>query len=315
MRSSQRERQEIVDYIASQAKDETVENLEKVFSERVAGRKYSIWNVHTESGRYWVITNPTNWYSQGQFPHMDIVLTFHVGLMLRVLERSPHRPPPERVKRFVEPMRRLEQASEALSRAEEADEFQAIGMRCRESLIAFVQEASSVVAISKDVESPKASDYVGWSNLIADTIASGGSAERRRGYLKGTAKVTWEFVNWLTHAAHATVFDADFAIDATGWIITSFTFALIRHEHSHPDSCPRCASNKLFTVYRANPDDPEKGELQLTVCDVCGWESEPVPMAYEKPRRRPRKRKPINTDDCITVEVPLRGPKPPKPSI
>jgi hypothetical protein len=315
MKSSNREVQEIVDYMASQAQDDNVEHLEKVSCERVAGRKYCIWDVHTESGRYWVITDPINWYPQEQFPNMDIALTFHIGLMLRVLERSPFRPSPGRLKRLAEPMRRLDQASEALSRADEADEFQAIGMRCRESLIALVHEASSSVVIPEGVEAPKASDYIGWSNLLADIIAGGSSAERRRSYLKGTAKVTWDFVNWLTHAANATFFDAVFALEATGWIISTFAFALVRLEHGHPDRCPRCASYKLSMVYQTDPDDPNRGEVQLKVCDICGWESEPTLASYEGPRRRGlRKRKSVDLDECIVVEVPLRGPKPPMPS-
>src|SRR5215204_4009334 len=115
MRSSERERQHVVDYMAMQAGDETVELLEKVYSERVMGQKRDIWNVHTNAGRYWVITNPTNWYDQEQFPHMDIALTFHIGLMMRVLEHSPDRPSPERASRFADPLRRLEQAAEALN--------------------------------------------------------------------------------------------------------------------------------------------------------------------------------------------------------
>lgn len=47
MASSTRERQHIVDYISSQIRDETVENLEKVTHERVLGRDIDVWNVHT----------------------------------------------------------------------------------------------------------------------------------------------------------------------------------------------------------------------------------------------------------------------------
>jgi hypothetical protein len=314
MRSSERERQGIVDYVAMQTSDEAVELLEKVYSERVVGQKHDIWNVHTNAGRYWVITNPTNLYSQEQFPHMDIALTFHIGLMLRVLEHSPDRPSPERVARFAEPLRRLEQAAEALNKADEADEFQAVGMRCRESLLAFIKEAADVTGKPEGEEPPKAGDYVGWSNVIAERIASGSSSERWRGYLKSTAKATWELVNWLTHATNATRFDANFAIEATGWIISTFAIALVRFEHGHPDRCPRCTSYKLSTIYQPSFNDPKDEQLHSVICDVCGWESEPTLVKYgEKPRDRSiRRKKPRG--ECITVEVPLRGPAPPKPS-
>lgn len=81
MESPEHERQFIVDYMAGVAPDETVEHLEKVYSERIMGQDHDIWNVHTSAERWWVITDPANLYSQAQFPHMDIALTFHIGLM------------------------------------------------------------------------------------------------------------------------------------------------------------------------------------------------------------------------------------------
>lgn len=43
-----------------------------------------MWDVHTNANRWWVITAPLNLYAQDQFPNMDLALTFHVGLCLRV---------------------------------------------------------------------------------------------------------------------------------------------------------------------------------------------------------------------------------------
>jgi len=62
---------------------EKVVHLERVASESVLGTKYDVWDVHTDKGRWWVITEPTNLYSQTDFPSMDNVLTFHIGLMSR----------------------------------------------------------------------------------------------------------------------------------------------------------------------------------------------------------------------------------------
>jgi hypothetical protein len=71
MYGSVQERQYIVDYVASQASDETVEHLEKIASERALGRDIEVWDVHTDVGRWWVITAPTNLYSQEQFPSIE----------------------------------------------------------------------------------------------------------------------------------------------------------------------------------------------------------------------------------------------------
>jgi len=315
MRSSKRERQEIVDYMAMVASDETVESMEKVFSEHVAGQKHDTWNVQTDSGRYWVITNPTNLYSQDDFPHIDVAFTFHIGLMIRVFERSPYAPEPERVIRFADPLRRLEQAEEALAKADEADEFQAIGALCRECLLAFVKEAATVVGAPTGVEPPKAGDFINWSDHVADTIAGGGSNERRRGYLKTTAKVTWQLVQSVIHDANATRYDAKLAVDATGWIVSAFANTLLRFEHGHPERCPQCGSYRLSSVYVSNEDEAIDEKQHFVECERCGWESERTVARYgEKPLKKPvRRKKPKG--DCVVVEVPLRGPRPPKPSI
>jgi len=40
--------------------------------------------VHCPESRWWVVTNPTYLYEQADFKSREVVLTFHIGLMLRV---------------------------------------------------------------------------------------------------------------------------------------------------------------------------------------------------------------------------------------
>ena len=63
-------------------------HLEKVSAERVAGTLHDIWDVHTEQGRWWAVTNPLNLYSQDDFKSVDVVLLFHVGLAMRIAARD-----------------------------------------------------------------------------------------------------------------------------------------------------------------------------------------------------------------------------------
>lgn len=97
---SEHEVQEIVDYIEWQCnkkreteleeygntslEEELVQHAEKIKTERVIGTDYSVWDVHTNISRWWVITNPTNLYSQTLMPSLDYTLSFHIGLMARV---------------------------------------------------------------------------------------------------------------------------------------------------------------------------------------------------------------------------------------
>jgi hypothetical protein len=111
--------------------------------------------------------------------------------------------------------RRWTQAAESLDSADEAEEFQAVGMRCRESLIAMVRAIAQPGMVPRGTEEPKAAAFILWSELIADATASGPSASEVRGYLKAMARSTWQLVSWLTHAGNAARYDAEMALDAT----------------------------------------------------------------------------------------------------
>src|SRR4051794_27829228 len=71
LRRSPREEQAICEYVESQSPKEKVLHLEKVTTEYVLDRKLDVWDVRTDGERYWVITNPTNLYSQELFPSLD----------------------------------------------------------------------------------------------------------------------------------------------------------------------------------------------------------------------------------------------------
>jgi len=90
-RHSEHEAQEIKEYVEWQAHGaEKVLHVEKVASERVFGREYDVWDVHTDKERWWVVTSPTNLYSQTLMPSLDYTLSFHIGLMARVAaQREP----------------------------------------------------------------------------------------------------------------------------------------------------------------------------------------------------------------------------------
>lgn len=119
----------IRDYLASEAPDFRVRLLQKVHSESVRGIAQEIWDLHTQKGRWWVITSPTKMYSQKQFPSMDIALTFHIGLTIRVLQsEQPDSDEEERSFEFFAAChQQLSNAHEALSQARELGDFQSIG--------------------------------------------------------------------------------------------------------------------------------------------------------------------------------------------
>jgi hypothetical protein len=109
-----------------------------------------VWDVHCDNDkgsteRWWVITNPTNLYSQEQFPNMDLAITFHVGLCLRIPRTEKPKPEDIPLEPFAACFRMLSEASDALRTAQEVSDYQAIGVRCREAMVAFVGAAQVVV--------------------------------------------------------------------------------------------------------------------------------------------------------------------------
>lgn len=276
--SPEHERRQIVEYMWTQARDETVEHAEKLSSERVLGQKHDVWDVHTDKNRWWVVTNPTNLYSQSDFRSADGVLTFHLGLTARILARQAKTAPQSPEPRLEKMRRQWEQAAEAQDHADEAEEFQAVGMRCREVLVSFVHALATDAIVPDGMAPPKRSDFIHWSEVLADTLVPGGSNARRRSYLKALAKETWEFVSWLTHAKNAVRADGDFAVRATGYLLSKFETELRRKEAGGPDRCPSCGS------YRLDDDmeyDEDLGELvHWRFCEVCDWSEdyEPEPI-------------------------------------
>ncbi len=82
--ATQEEIDQVTSYFEWQARDLKVEFIQKVYTESILGHRHDVWDVHTDKDRWWVITNLSNLYSQEQFPNMDLAVTFHVGLCLRI---------------------------------------------------------------------------------------------------------------------------------------------------------------------------------------------------------------------------------------
>jgi hypothetical protein len=181
----------IAEYVEWQAKGERVEHAEKVSTEHVMGRKHECWDVRTNKERYWVITEPANLYSQKLMPSLDYTLSFHIGVGARTASIQPVDVHPLEQIVMADAWRRWEQAAGLLNEAKEAEDFQAVGMRCRECLIVMVRTISQPQMVPEGAEAPKHADVVHWCELIADHVAKGSSAKEVQAYLKATSKRGW----------------------------------------------------------------------------------------------------------------------------
>lgn len=285
--------------LAESPRGERVKSAEKVATQRAHGERWDIWDVYTRNDRWWVITNPTNLYRQADFQHADMAFTFHLGIRQRLAMRNEPAADDEERKRLAGAFRRWTQAAQALDDADEAEDFQAVGMRCREALVSFAHDIGRPEMVAADEEAPKASDIVHWAELIANWAAPGSRGDRIRGHLKAISKSTWELAGWLTHAKGATRLDGILAVEATQHTLGQYATAILRKERGEPERCPQCSSYRLTTDYR-----PEVGSESGYVerCEACGWEDVPIGDG-EAPTR--------NTSSMNMMAEGLTPPEPP----
>jgi hypothetical protein len=263
--------QDIASYVEGQAPDETVQHVERVKREVVLGDVYEIWDVTTDKDRWWVITNLTNLYSQKYFPSLDYTISFHIGLMARMRSRSGNVDPDEPTP-FDEVLRRADQAEARHDAAVEVEDYQAVGMLLRESLISLVRALRRRVPIDDHLDKPKDADFVGWSELLMNQLCPGSGNKDLRQHLKNTAKESWQLANWLTHTRSATKTASSIAKHSCQMIIGHYIQVLEGGRSEKIGKCPVCNSSNIRTHFdiAIQPD----GDYYSS-CGVCDWTDHP----------------------------------------
>ena len=309
--ATQKEIEHVTEYMRSQAPDLNVEFVQKVYSENVLHVQHDVWDVHTDVDRWWVITAPMNLYSQEQFPNMDLALTFHVGLCLRIPRSERQKLSDIPAEPFAACLRGIQEASEALAQAEEVADYQSIGVRCREALLAFVNIAQTVMPWTGPKEPPKNADLKAWADHICTVALSGDSHKHRRHLFKTLLESAWEFTNWLTHTKSSHWHDAEAGLTVTENAIGLCISVVIRHLRGVPEQCPACGSQRLSPERGHRSDLPEV-EWERPTCDKCGWAGEPVRIdEVLEPQDDSHSSPPEG--ECIIPTTALKQLKRPKP--
>lgn len=263
--------QDITNYVHGQARDETVQHVERVKTEYVLGQLHEIWDVATDKNRWWVITNLTNLYSQKHFPSLDYTLSFHVGLMMRLRSR-PEGADSSDPDPFDEVFRRQEQAKQRYERAIEAEEYQAVGMQLRECLISLVGVMRRRVELPAGNEQPQDANFIGWAGVLMDHLCPGERNKELRRYMKATSEKTWQLVNWLTHDRNANRTASSIAIEGSDTVVGHYIQLLLRGRTDRMETCPRCSSRNIRTHFdiAIEPDG-----AYFDTCGACEWSNHP----------------------------------------
>jgi hypothetical protein len=201
----------------------------------------------------------------------------------------------------------MSEASDALAHAQEVADYQAIGVRCREALLAFTNAAQTVMPWTADkATKPKRADFKAWVDHFCSVSMAGATHEERRHLFKTLLSSAWRFSNWLTHTKASRWFDAEAAASTTEHAISLGTSAVIRHMRGVPETCPACGSHKLSPQRGFGPEFPET-EWERPTCDKCEWVGDAVPV-FSTPDayRSEGEDRPPPDGDCIVPTVPLR---------
>jgi hypothetical protein len=267
------EARHIRQYVANEAHEDVI-SVEKIKTEGIFGQQYDVLDVRTigdkrhwwgrrKTNRWWVVTNMTNLYSFEDFPSLDHLLSFHIGLMHRIIERQRGVPAEEPSDKFKQAWRRFGQAVDRFNLAVEAEDFQAVGNHLRECLLAFARDHAEKGLVADAEDEPQLGNFPDWSRLLVRSIAEG----RQRVYLDKLARITWDLIQSLVHDHGSSRFDAEISLDAVEHFLTVMHLAIVGHGQGDAPRCPKCGSYQLASDYRQD-EDPSS----YIVCGACGWE-------------------------------------------
>ncbi|WP_315720146.1 MULTISPECIES: gamma-glutamylcyclotransferase family protein [unclassified Bradyrhizobium] len=303
LKATEQEIEEVREYFEWQAPDLEVTFMQKVYSEVVVNTCHDVWDIHTDKDRWWVITGGMNLYSQQQFPNMDLALTFHIGLALRIPRTEEQQEHDLHILQFGPVFEKMDEAGTAVIQAQSLADYQAVGVRCREALLELIGVAQDA-AIWTD-NPPQRANFRAWIDIICNDLLRGETNKERRGALKGALESAWTFSNWLTHSKSATWIDADMAHSLIQHASGMAIGIILRAVRGVPDECPSCGSPHL------EPQQGENGAAPGVVwerprCADCGWTGRAVPILDLGDGQPIITREGIKTDDHSIMTVPLR---------
>lgn len=251
------------------------------------GVEVRVWNVKTDiDGSWWVVEGdnvPMNLYSQDAYYFgADEVYSFHMGLMER-MNASQEKYNPEDFVHGVtlgaeiapQLMRKLKSVALLIDTANEIEDFQSIGVQCREILIELgnhIYESN----MAGTEEQPKASDFKKKAELFTRFYLTGSENSDYRSIIKKLTESTWDYACKITHSSTATFYEASTCV----MLCTSLVglYENITQKVFDPISqykCITCKSKRLAIDSDISDDDGIVQTLFLK-CEECNSITEVV---------------------------------------
>lgn len=279
---SKRTLEDVVQYVENQCKDGCKvlsAKPEQHFNEM--DEEVRVWNVKTDlEGALWVVegdTMPMNFYSQeAYYFSADEVYSFHIGLMERMYKASSEYKP----ENFVEAItldngiapqlfRKLKNIATLIDSAIEIEDFQAIGVQCREILIE-LGNSIYFAEMAGHGEQPKASDFKRKTELFIQFYLIGSENSDYRSIIRKLTESTWDYACKITHSSSTTFYEASTCVTLCTSLVG--VYENIRQKVFDPISqykCNSCKSKKLKPIDDVTTDDGIVIKWFLQ-CEECG---------------------------------------------
>lgn len=250
------------------------------------GTEVRVWNVKTDlDGAWWVVEGvsvPMNLYPQeAYYFSSDEVYSFHMGLMERMNASIDYKP-----EEFVEAItlnsdiapqlfRKLKSIATLIDSAVEIEDFQSIGVQCREILI----ELGNLIyfaEMASEGEQPQVSNFKRKAELFVQFYLAGSENSDYRNIIKKLTEATWEYACKITHSINATFYEASTCVTLCTSLVG--VYENIRQKVFDPISqykCRVCKSKKLKIV---NDETNKDGIVKkwFLQCEECNEITEVV---------------------------------------
>lgn len=236
----------------------------------------NVWNVKTEDEAYWVVEGdsaPMNLYSQGaNYFSADEAYSFHMGLTQRLSKRHQNEfkhiidEIPLNIEHLKSINRKLNMASEKLDIHLEPEEFQSIGLLCRESLIDLSKELCERNPEIVKEKGLKKSDFKGVSNAFIDYYIPGPQNSDLRNYSRKMVDSAWSYNSMVVHSQNKKYPDAKIALLFTSAVVSLIENLFYKYLGFDQElACSECGSLQIeFLEY-------EKDKIKQ-ICKKCEHE-------------------------------------------
>lgn len=251
------------------------------------GVNVHVWNVKTDNdGDWWVVEGdeiPMNLYPQSAYYFgADEVYSFHMGLMQRMCATQDEYNPEDFINGVTidtelapQLFRKLKSVALLIDNAREIEDFQAIGVQCRETLIELGNHIyKPVMAGSED--QPQASNFKRKCELFNHFYLQGSENQDYRSIIKKLTEATWDYANKITHSRNATFYEASTCVTLCISLVSVYENILQKiFDPLAQYYCSVCKSKKLSINGDISDEEGIVQKLYLH-CDECGATTEVV---------------------------------------